>query len=332
MTASIAPAESSATGLKAIWRRRPSRCSRALWAIVIALDRLPRPVGEELLAGIYFAKSFGRGGHLQKALRWSAVRTGSRLARWRLAARLCTYYGRFVGRLMLVGFRDPAHLSRQVVVKGEEHLRAAGGKGMILLGFHLGPPGAAIALRSLGHRLTWARGWGDSQGGLREAWRRFHAESEILSLSQDQSALGAVLYEARKVLVEGGSIYITADGGRGRESFRIPVAPVPIVVRSGWYVLARYTGAPVLPVLTYLDGHRQVVSVHEPLPPIGKDAAAGLEQCRIALTKLIEPYVHQHPEQCYSLVFRRQAQRPRLKRARRRGPRPPSGLDASLTQ
>ncbi len=331
MTPSSASAESSATGWKALWRRRPTRCSSYLWATVIVLDRLPRPVGEELLAGIYFLKSLGPSRHLRKALNWSRTRTGSRFARWRLAVRLCTYYGRFVGRLMLVGFRDPEHLSKQVVVKGEEHLKAAGGKGMILLGFHLGPPGAAIALRSLGHRLTWARGWGDSQGGLREAWRQFHADSEILSLSQDQSALGAVLYEARKVLLEGGSIYITADGGRGRESFRIPVAPVPIVVRSGWYALARFTGAPVLPVLTYLDGHRQVVSVHEPLPPIGKDAAAGLEQCRVALTDLIEPYVRQHPEQCYSLVFRRQAQRPRLKRPRRRGPRRP-GLDSSLTQ
>lgn len=323
MTPPDAPAKSPATGWRALWRRRPGRCSPSLWATVILLDRLPWPLGEEVLARIYLLKSLGRRGRFQRAIEWAGARRGTRPGRWWLAAKLCTYYGRFVSRLMLVGFRDPEHFRGQVVVRGEEHLKAAAGRGVILLGFHLGPPGAAIALRSLGYQLTWARGWGDSQGGLRPAWRTFHEAGEMLSLSQDRHALGAVLYEARQVLVDGGAIYITADGGRGREAFRVPMAPAPIVIRSGWLALSRYTGAAVLPVLTHLEGHRQVVSIHEPLPPIGRDPAQGLDACRAALARLLEPYVRDHPEQCYSLVFRRQKKhRPHRKRPPRRPPPP----------
>jgi lauroyl/myristoyl acyltransferase len=321
VTAPGAPAKPPATGLKALWRRRPGRCSPPLWATVIALDRLPWPLGEELLARIYLIKSLGRGGRFQRALEWAGGQRRSRAGRWWLAAKLCTYYGRFVSRLMLVGFRGPEHFRHQVVVRGEEHLKAAAGRGVILLGFHLGPPGAAIALRVLGYQLTWARGWGDSQGGLRPAWRSFHEAGEMLSLSQDRHALGAVLYEARQVLVDGGSIYITADGGRGREAFRVPMGPVPVVVRSGWLALSRSTGAAVLPVLTHLEGHRQVISIHEPLPPVGRDPEEGLDACRAALAGLLEPYLREHPEQCYSLVFRRgKKHRPRR---RKRPPRPP---------
>jgi len=229
VTVPAAPESAPATGLRALWRRRPGRCSPSLWATVIALDRLPWPLGEDALAGIYLVKSLGQRARWQRAREWAGAHRTTRVGRWWLAARLCACYGRFVARLMLVGFRDPEHFRAQVIVKGEERLKAAAGRGVILLGFHLGPPGAAIALRALGHQLTWARGWGDSQGGLRPAWRAFHAAGEMLSLSQDRHALGAVLYEARKILVEGGAVYITADGGKGREAFRVPTRPAPVV-------------------------------------------------------------------------------------------------------
>jgi lauroyl/myristoyl acyltransferase len=278
---------------------------------VILLDRLPWPWGENVLAAIYLAKSLVRGGRFRRALEWASKQTEGRSARWRLAARLCSCYGRFVARLMLVGFRDPDHLRAQVILRGEEHLQAAAGRGAILLGFHLGPPGAAIALRVRGHRLTWARGWGDSQGGLRPAWRRFHEEGEMLSL-------------------DGGLVYITGDGGKGREAFKVPVPARPIVIRSGWLALVRHTGAITLPVLTHLEGHNQVVTIHPALPAVGKDPTKGLDACRAALGQILERYVREHPDQCYSLVFRRRMTRtPGYKRPPRRpGPRkkaPPRG-------
>jgi lauroyl/myristoyl acyltransferase len=305
VTSAASSAAPRVTGWRAVWGARPSRCSRPLWALVIVLNRLPWPWGEEILARLYVSKALVSRVRLRRALRWSSAHSDGATARWRLAARVCSYYGRFVSRLMLVGFRDPDHLRAHLVVRGEEHLKGAAGRGIILLGFHLGPPGAALALRIVGHPLTWARGWDDSQGGSGEAWRRFHATGEMLSLSQGgKSALGGVLYEARRVLLEGGTIYITADGGRGREAFRLPVPGTPVIVRSGWLALCRHTGATVLPVLTHLEGRTQVVTIHPALPPIGRHPAQGLEACREALRELLDRYVREHPEQCYSLVFR----------------------------
>jgi len=311
---------SARPGWRAIWRARPARVSASLWAVVILLDRLPWPWGEGILARIYLLKAIFRGTRLRRALRWAGAQTESPIARWRLAVKLCSYYGRFVARLLLVGFRGPDHFGSQVVVNGEEHLAAARGHGVILLGFHLGPPGAALALRATGHELTWARGWGDSQSGSGEGWRRFHQEGEMLSLSQSSTSLGGVLYEARRVLLDGGVIYITADGGRGRRAFKISAPGAPMIIRSGWLALCRHTKATVLPVLTHLDGNRQVVTIHPPLPPIDGDPARAVERCRAALGQVIAPYLREHPEQCYSLVFGRREKKKRSKDKRR----PPS--------
>jgi hypothetical protein len=51
--------------------RRPkeaySRYSRAVWLLMLALDRLPWPWGEDILAGVFVAKAFVRVNQLKRA-------------------------------------------------------------------------------------------------------------------------------------------------------------------------------------------------------------------------------------------------------------------------
>jgi acyl carrier protein len=46
-----------ARGFDAIWRARPDFFSRRAWFVMLALDCLPWPLGERLLAGIFVAKA-----------------------------------------------------------------------------------------------------------------------------------------------------------------------------------------------------------------------------------------------------------------------------------
>jgi len=116
---------------------------------------------------------------------------------------------------------------------------------------------------------------------------------------------GVVLfYRARRMLLDGKTVSMMADGGSGTEAFRVPLPGGPAFIRSGWLTLRRQTGAPVLPVFTHLEGRAQIVRVHPPLPSGEPDPARDLEACRDVLERLLVDYLRRFPEQCYSLAFR----------------------------
>ena len=63
-----------ARGMAAL--RRPkeahSRYSRAVWLLMLALDRLPWPWGEDILAGVFVTKAFVGMSQLARARAWAA--------------------------------------------------------------------------------------------------------------------------------------------------------------------------------------------------------------------------------------------------------------------
>lgn len=285
---------------------RPAQYSQAVWLLARALDPLPWPWGEDILARLFVARAFVRIRRLREALAWASDQPHASRRRWRLALSLCAHQGRFVARTMLLGMRHPDEFRRRLVVRGEEHLRAAGER-IILLGFHLGPPNSDVALRLMGHDLTLIGARRASRGWSREAWLPFQGGRQHLALPDGYplpfSLLGALLYEARRIVLDGGTIQMTADGG-GREAFRVPLPGGPLVVRSGWIALRQHTNATVLPVLAHLEGRRQVVTIHSPLPGPDPDPASDLVACREILARLLTDYVQRFPKQCYMLAFR----------------------------
>ena len=172
----------------------------------------------------------------------------------------------------------------------------------ILLGFHLGPPNADLALRVLGHRLTWLGGERISRGWRREAWGPFLDSSQHLASSYEEWFWSGLVHRARRILLDGGRVFLMADGA-GREMFRVALPGRPVLIKPGWLVLHRHTGARVLPVLTHLEGRTQVITIHPPLPMSGLDPASEGGAGRDTLTSLLQSYVRRFPAQCPALVF-----------------------------
>ena len=299
MTREPASRPSEAAGIRALWRTRPAHYSRALWVLMLGLDLLPWPWGEDILARLFMAVGAVRASRRRRAAAWARAHPGHRP--WRLAAALCAFRGRWVARSWLLGLRCPDDVHRHLVVRGEEHLTATPGAA-ILLGFHLGPPNADLALRILGHRLTWLGGERISRGWRREAWRPFLDSSQHLASSWGEWFWPGLVYRARRILLDGGHVFLMADGA-GREMFRVAMPGRPVLIKPGWLVLHRHTGARVLPVLTHLEGRTQVITIHPPLPMSGSDPASEAGAWRDTLTSLLQSYVRRFPEQCPALVF-----------------------------
>jgi lauroyl/myristoyl acyltransferase len=277
------------------------------------LDPLPWPWGEEILAKLFAAKAFIRPSLLRKALAWAGHHPRAGRSRWRLALSCCAHHGRFLARQALLGIRTPEDLRRHVILEGEAHLTAAS-TGAILVGFHVGPPGVAVALRTLGHPVTWMGGLRAFRTRWNEAWQPFRQASDTLTLSRSSASPGGVLYRARRLLLDGGTLYVAAEGW-GREAFQVALPGASARIRSGWFVLRRQCAVPVLPVLTHLEGLTQVITICPPLPPPDPDQARDLEVCRVRLAALLEDYVRRFPEQCYALTFPRRAREGQRARA-----------------
>ena len=300
-------------GLRAAWAARPPVYGRLTWALVLALDRLPWPWGEEILSRYLVVSGLVRGGRLRRAFAWSRAHRSTARRRLRLALSLCSHHGRFVARSAFTGIPDLQTLCRLVSLRGAEHV-VPGSHGAIFLGFHLGPTRPDLALRIAGHRVTWigARGVWIGSPHAAGAWPpEIHRLYEITG-EQGAGATAAaprgapsragVLYRARQILLAGGNVLITADGP-GTIAFEVPLPGGPARVRGGWLLLRQSTGAPVLPVLSHLEGHTQVVTIHPALPPLDPDPVRDLEVCRGALERLLADYVERYPEQCYMLAF-----------------------------
>ncbi len=237
---------------------------------------------------------------LRSALAWASAQGGNRRGRWPLALALLANHGRFVAQERLVGVRDPRRLRERLDIVGGEHLAAARARGgVILLGFHVGPPGSSLALRLLGypvaswHQLVEAAG-GAPVGG-----------SPSVSISGAAAGRGAAaLHQARRHLAGGGVLYVTADGPHGTEACRLPMPGAPIVIRSGWLVLRRYTRAATLPLLAHEEGRRRIITVHPALPPPAPDPGRDVEACRVVLAALLAAYLRRFPEQCRATLWR----------------------------
>jgi len=284
------------------FQARPHIYSPRAWLILRALDPLPWPWGEHILSTLFLAKAFIRPSRLRKALAWAGHYPLAGRSRWRLALSCCVHHGRFVARQALLGIRTPEDHRRHVIVKGEEHLAAAA-TGAILLGFHIGPPGMAVALAAAGHRVTWMGGPRAFRTRRSEAWQPIQLASELFTLSGNSASMAATLYRARRLLLDGGTLCVAAEHGSGREAFRVALPGASVTINWGWFVLRRQCAVPVLPVLTHLEGLTQVVTIYPPLPPPDPDQARDLEACRVRLAALLEHYVQRFPEQCYGLTF-----------------------------
>lgn len=256
------------------------------------------------------ARTLLRRYHRTRALAWARAHAASEREARRLARSLSAHHGRFVARSAFLGMREPEAVRDSMEVRGAEHLAAA--PRAILLGFHLGPAQSYVALRAEGHRLVWVGGRGASPAWAPAIRARYLDGRGDLLFPNVPYAWERRLYAARNVL-DGGRVFISADGV-GAEAFAIALPGGSASIGAGWLALRRMTRAPVLPVLSHLEGRRQIVTVHPPLPPADPDADIDRAICRAALAPLLDAHVRRVPEQCYSLAFGLPADEPRAGR------------------
>jgi lauroyl/myristoyl acyltransferase len=206
---------------------------------------------------------------------------------------------------MLLGVRRPEDLAGRVVVHGERHLAEGEGRGTLLLGFHFGPPNTDVALRALGHPTAFFGTARRSRAWASPAWRAFADLRDTLAplTGPTRQFWVGYLYRARRVLLDGRTLFMMADSWSGRELFRIALPGGDMVVRSGWLALLRQTGARVVPVTARLEGRTQVITIHPPLPAPGADGFPDVDACRAVLTELAEEYMRRWPEQCPAVIF-----------------------------
>ena len=203
-----------------------------------------------------------------------------------------------------MGVRDTTMLRELVRVTGEEHLAANAGGSTILLGFHVGPPGSSFALRLLGYPVESTHDL-ISRPPMHPGRGRGTARRGAIPTQGPQPTTDAVaLHQARRHLVGQGCLYITADGPRGAEASRLPLPGEPVIIREGWLILRRLTGAPTLPILAHREGHRRVITIYPALPPVAPDPRADADACCAVLTDLLGSYLRQFPEQCRATLWR----------------------------
>ena len=265
---------------------------------MIGLDYLPWPWGEDVLAGLFTVIAFAQGSRRRRAIAWASQHSTRRP--WRLALAACAFRGRWVARSALVGVRRPDDLRRRVLIQGEEHLTPTS-TGTILLGFHLGPPGVDVALRIMGHRLAWLGGARTSRAWWRDAWDDLRDLRENLCPPRSHRFWPGYLYRARRILLEGGTVFTMADdwAWRGREALPMQVTGGALFIMQGWLALWRQTNARVIPVLTHLAGRVQIIAVHPPLVQAGADGTAWPE----VLSAMLKAHVERFPEQGPNLLF-----------------------------
>lgn len=274
-------------------------------AVIRSARRLPPPALEGAFAGLGIIQGALRPSRARRAYRWASGLEPPGRRRWRLAGAVLANRGRVIALSGLPALVPPETFRRRVTIEGTEHLSAAARRGgTILLGLHVLPGVATLALAVHGHRLV-PTGMANAFKGwtLAEAsWKPLLDEWRQGVLWRDARSAAGGLARLRSLLLQGATVHLTADGPFGREAFRIALPAGVLVVRSGWWTLRRLTRATTLPVLARREGHRLIVEVHAPLPDPADDPGEDLLACHAALAPLVRELVRRAPEHCEVLA------------------------------
>lgn len=268
-----------------------------------SVRRLPYRIVESLLVIASVCEYALRPRRLRRVVRWAKAYETSWPRRCRLVLALLANRGRFVAVSGITALMAPEAFRRRVRLEGAALLDDANGSpGKILLAFHVGPAAGPWALRLAGHNYVAAMTgvaalrWPPSRPG-------WPAVPDPTLWDDAAVSRSVALDRLRRLVLDGTAVGLAADGGSGRELFRIVVPRGEIVIRAGWWMLRRLTGVPVFPILAHRDRSGMVVVVHPPLPPPAPDPDEDARVCEAVLAPLLRRYVHTFPEQCVAMAL-----------------------------
>jgi hypothetical protein len=268
--------------------------------VVRLLTRLPWPWNQEILASLSLVEGCVRPFVAARAWRWaSGLSAGRRLPG---LVRMLGNHGRFAAKEGLLAAGGRAALLARVRFEGLEHLdRACAAGGVLLFGFHLGPPVGPLALRARGYRPRVWTGTGVDPLRL-SAWSTCLEPGEDPFVRQPAGGAVASLSHVVKLLRERELVFVAVDG-KGKSAFEIVTQARTVPVRTGCLALRRHARPASLPLTTRLERGRVVVTVHAALPAVDPDPERDLALCREALTPLVSDYAMRYPDQCRPMSF-----------------------------
>lgn len=155
----------------------------------------------------------------------------------------------------------------------------------ILLTFHLGPWSSVNAV------LRW-----EGYEGLVISSSRLREGSAMVRREASLEQRAEVAKRAVAHLRAGGRVLIAADGKVGDTGYPVAVLGRRPFIRPGPLVLARLSGAPVLPVTALWQSRHLHVEVHKPLAlPAIEDREEFQAQAAAAIGAWIDGHVRAHP-------------------------------------
>ena len=255
---------------------------------------LPEPAIRRIGEGLGWALSFVAGGRRHMAERHMRRVAGPDADAEKLARELFASYGRYWAETFWVRRRRTKEMLEHTSVEGTaivERLRPTGG--LILALPHLGNwEAAGLQGAALGLDLV-AAAEALPNPLISDWFIRQRAMFDIDVVLVEKGASTRLLAQ----LQQGKTLALPSDRDLGGKGIPVKFFGETTTLPAGPFVLAKRTGAPVVPVATYFRqgrGHRFVVE--EPL-----DAAAGLEGMAQELADHFERFIRAAPTQWHVL-------------------------------
>ncbi|MDF1535048.1 MAG: lysophospholipid acyltransferase family protein [bacterium] len=190
----------------------------------------------------------------------------------------------------------PRELLDRVTVEGEEKLRAAldQGRGVLLLSAHLGNwdyLSAAIAMKGYPLALITKVSRSDA---LNRIWMGYREKSGVRMLMGR-----GTMKESLKQLKKGGVVgFVLDQNARRKEGVFVPFFGRQACTLSSLAIIARRTGAPVVPVHIFRADGRHTVVFDEPIVTESHDnQEVDILERTAAYTRWTEKAIRRHPDQ-----------------------------------
>jgi hypothetical protein len=93
---------------------------------------------------------------------------------------------------------------------------------------------------------------------------------------------------------------MSADALWGLTIGEVRVGGQSVAIRAGWLAVRRQTNAVVLPLLSRIEGGKQIVTIHAPMPPPAPDVDDDARRCLAAIEEILSPFVRRHLAQAFN--------------------------------
>jgi hypothetical protein len=255
------------------------------------------------------------GRDLTRAIR-AADRFGALLHRWRLQPPSAATLAELLGRTDRAPLEPAARASAALRLKNHVAIAAVGRRGLTGLGELIRPPVPLAELADRPRGIVLVTVHLGAPFGVRAALERWTIPVIRLRDLELRHAEGRArgLKEAVDALRRGGVVLAVLDGPGGTSTEPVPCLGRQIVFRRGPLVLARLTGAPIVPVVSsWTPDHHIELRLGATLAAASRDQTTFEPDAAAVLARWFEDHIRAHPEDLWPFTIRNLLAAPRCR-------------------